>query len=109
MVYQETDKYTIDNFRKECQDAVEMAKQTYISNLGNKLTNHKTSETSYWRILNKVINKCKVPKIPLYLQSPRKKEHYLPNSFPDNAHLCEITVFCPYFHILQMKCLLIYD
>ena len=52
--YQEADKIRLDNFSKECQDAVDTAKQTYISNLGNKLTNLKTSEKSYWRILNKV-------------------------------------------------------
>ena len=39
--YQETDEIRLDNFGKECQDAVETAKQTYISNLANKLTNLK--------------------------------------------------------------------
>ena len=62
--YQETDKIRLDNFRKECQDAIDTAKQSYILNLGNKLTNFKTSEKSYQRVLNKVMNKCKVPKIP---------------------------------------------
>ena len=38
-----------------------------ILNLGNTLTNLRTSEKSYWRILNKVMNKCKVPKIPSLL------------------------------------------
>ena len=46
--YQETDKVRLANFRKECQDAVDTAKQTYILNLGNKLTNLKTSKKSYW-------------------------------------------------------------
>ena len=55
--YQETDKIRVDNFRKECQDVVDTAKQTYILNLGNKLINLKTREKSYWRILNKVTNK----------------------------------------------------
>ena len=32
--YQETNKIRLDNFRKECQDAVATAKQTNISNLG---------------------------------------------------------------------------
>ena len=59
--YQETDKIRLDNFRKECQDAVDTAKQTYILNLGNKLTNIKTSEISYWRTLNKVMHKCRSP------------------------------------------------
>ena len=65
--YQETDKIRLDNFRNKCQDAADTAKQTYILNLGNKITNLKTSEKSYWRILNKVMNRYKVPKIPPFL------------------------------------------
>ena len=37
--YQENDKIRLDNFRKECQDAVDTGKLTDILNLGNKLTN----------------------------------------------------------------------
>ena len=64
---QETDKIRLGNFRKECQDAVDTAIQTYILNLGNKLTKLKTSEKFYWRILNKVMNKRRVPKILPFL------------------------------------------
>ena len=30
----------------------------------NKLNNPSTSQMAYWKIINKVTNKCKTPKIP---------------------------------------------
>ena len=32
--------------------------------MGDKLNNPNTSRKSYWKIINKVMNKCKAPKIP---------------------------------------------
>ena len=32
--------------------------------MGKKLNNPNTSQKSYWKIINKVMNKCKAPKIP---------------------------------------------
>ena len=57
------DKVRLDNFRKECQEAVENAKLTYLANMGKKLNNPNTSQRSYWKIIKKVMNKCKAPKI----------------------------------------------
>ena len=62
--YKPEEKVRFDNFRKECQEAVEIAKLTYLTNMGNKLNNPNTSQKTYWKIINKVMNKCKVPKIP---------------------------------------------
>ena len=53
-----------DAFRKECQENVEKAKSDYLSNLGNKLHDPNTSQKSYWKIINRVMNKCRAPKIP---------------------------------------------
>ena len=43
--YKPEDKVRIDIFRKECQEEVEKAKLSYLTNIGNKLhspnTNHK--------------------------------------------------------------------
>ena len=44
-----------------------MAKWNYLTNMGNKFNNPNTSQKSYWKIINKVMNKCKDPKIPLLL------------------------------------------
>ena len=38
--------------------------QINLANMGKKLNNPNTSQKSYWRIINKVMNKCKAPKIP---------------------------------------------
>ena len=35
--------------------------------MGKKLNNPNTSQKSYWKIINKVMNKCKAPKIPFVL------------------------------------------
>ena len=62
--YKLEDKVRLDNFRKECQEAVENAKLSYLANMGKKLNNPNTSQKFYWKIINKVINKCKGPKMP---------------------------------------------
>ena len=51
-------------FREECQMAVENAKSDYLTDLGNKLNDPNTSQKSYWKIINRVMNKCRAPKIP---------------------------------------------
>ena len=51
-------------FRIECQQTVEMAKMSYLANLGDKLNCANTSQKSYWKIINRVMNKCRSPKIP---------------------------------------------
>ena len=42
--YNEEDELRLDTFRKKCQKAVEFAKLTYLSNLGNKLDDPGTSQ-----------------------------------------------------------------
>ena len=37
---------------------------TYLKNLGNKGNDPSTTQKSYWKIINRVINKCRAPKIP---------------------------------------------
>ena len=67
--YKANDQVRLDTFRKECQVAVESAKKTYLSNLGNKLNDPNTSQKSYWKIINRVMNKCRAPKIPPLLEN----------------------------------------
>ena len=62
--YQLADKIRRDNFRKECLETIERSKLNYIRNLGNKLADPRTSQKSYWKTFNKVMNKCKAPRIP---------------------------------------------
>ena len=62
--YKEEDKVRLEVFRIECQKAVELAKLSYLTNMGNKVNEPGTSPKSYWKIINRVMNKCKAPKIP---------------------------------------------
>ena len=58
------DKVRLDAFRVECQQAVETAKSSYLTNLGNKLHSPNTPQKSYWKIISRVMNKSRAPKIP---------------------------------------------
>ena len=68
--YKLKDKVRLDNFLKECQKAVENGKLTYLASMEKKLNNPNTSQKSYWKIINKVLNKCKAPKmLPLLVNN----------------------------------------
>ena len=54
----------LDAFRAECQIDVQTAKVTYTRHLGNKLNGTNISPKSYWKIINRVINKCRAPLVP---------------------------------------------
>ena len=77
----------LDSSRIECQQAVENAKLSYLLNLGNKVNNVTTSQNTYWRIVNRVMNKCRAPKIPpllvnsLFILISRLKAKYFNDFF----------------------------
>ena len=58
------DKIRVDVFREECNKAISKAKENYLGNLGNELADPSTCRKYYWKIVNKVMNRCKAPKIP---------------------------------------------
>ena len=62
--FNEEDKLRLQSFRNECQLAVETAKSSYLSNLGNKLNDQGTSQKCYWKIIHRVMNKSRAPRIP---------------------------------------------
>ena len=62
--YKEEDKVRLNSFRTECHKAVETAKSSYLTNMGNKANEPGISQKSYWKIINRVMNKCRSPKIP---------------------------------------------
>ena len=85
--YKAQDKIRLDAFRIECQQAVETAKLSYLTNLGNKVNDPVTSQKSYWKIINRVMNKCRAPKIPplfvnnLFILNCREKAQYFNDYF----------------------------
>ena len=67
--YKNEDKIIMDRLRIECSDAIKSAKEKYFRNLGMRLADPTTGQKIYWKILNKFLNKCKVPRIPpLFVQ-----------------------------------------
>ena len=92
--YKEEDKIRLDNFRIECQETVETAKINYLSNRGNKVNDPDTSQKSYWKIINSVMNKCRAPKIPpllvnnvFVLNCGQKAKGFNDLFFQNSAHL----------------------
>ena len=69
--YKVEDKVRLDAFRSECQQEVERAKLSYLKNLGYKVNDPDTSQKIYWKIINKVMNKCRAHKIPPLLVNNR--------------------------------------
>ena len=69
--YKEQDKIRLDVFRIECQEAIATAKLSYLTSMGNKVNDPGTSQKTYWKIINRVMNKCRAPKIPPLLINNR--------------------------------------
>ena len=51
------DQVAVDNFRIECFNIINIAKQNYLSNLGNQVNDQATGPKAYWKILNTLLNK----------------------------------------------------
>ena len=66
--YKDEDKLRLDAFRTECKEAVESAKLSNLANLGSKLNEPGTTSKKYWKIIHRVMNKCRAPKIPPILK-----------------------------------------
>ena len=102
--YREEDKARLDIFRTECHQAVENAKLSYLTNLGNKVNNPNTSQKSYWKIINRVMNKCRAPKMPPLLVNNvftlREKA-----KISNQCRLITNDIVLPAFNFLTSNCL----
>ena len=75
--YRDEDKLRLDALRIECQKSVELVKRNYTLNLGSKLNDPATPKKSYWKLINRVMNRSKLPSIPPIL---------VENAFVINCH-----------------------
>ena len=80
--YKPEDQVAVDNFRIECFNIINIAKQHYLSNLGNQLNDTETGPKAYWKVLNKLLNKSNIPIIPPILHNNR-----LITSFAEKSNL----------------------
>ena len=107
--YKEEDKVRLEVFRIECQKAVESAKLSYLTNMGNKVNDPATSPKSYWKIINRVMNKCRAPKIPpllinnRFILDCREKAKLFNDFFHNNVSLLLITVYYPFLYFSPRK------
>ena len=62
--YREEDKATLETLRNECKESIETAKKSYLEKLANSLNDSDTTHKSYWKIIYRVMNKSRAPKIP---------------------------------------------
>ena len=62
--YREEDKTTLEVLRTECKQSIEAAKNTYLEKLANSLNDPSTTPKNYWKIIYRVMNKTRAPKIP---------------------------------------------
>ena len=61
--FREEDKVDIDRLRDECFQAIKTSKENYLMSLGTKLIDE-TGPKAFWKIINNLLNKCKIPSIP---------------------------------------------
>ena len=62
--YREEDKVTLEALRNECKVSIEAAKKSYLEKLANSLNDSDTTPKNYWKIIYRVMNKTRAPKIP---------------------------------------------
>ena len=102
--YKNEDKVRLEVFRIECQKAVQSAKLSYLTNMGNKVNDPGTSPKSYWKIINSVMNKCRAPKIPpllinnRFILDCREKAKLFNDFFRNNVSLLLMTVYYPFLY-----------
>ena len=65
---QTVDKVLVDHFSNQCLRQ-QKAKNTYLETIGNKLNYPKNALKAYWNIVNKLVNKIQIPRIPPILFS----------------------------------------
>ena len=58
------DRIILDQYRTECDEEIEKSKQNYLLKLGTRLADKNTGQKMYWKIVNNLLNKCKIPRIP---------------------------------------------
>ena len=59
----------IQNMISQGSSLIEDAKQRYFTKIGQTLSNPTTGRKSYWALINKILNKAKVPVIPPLLEN----------------------------------------
>ena len=62
--YKVEDKMRLDSHRDVCNKTIEKSRENYLRQVGMNLADPNTSKRAYWKIMNRIMNKCKASKIP---------------------------------------------
>ena len=87
-----------------CKKGIENRKVNYLTNLGNKLNDPNTSCKSYWKIINRVMNKCRAPRIPpilsnnIFILDCKEKAKLFNDFFSKQCKLISNSSTLPNFH-----------
>ena len=88
---------------------MEDAKLSYLTNLGNIANDPSTSQRLYWKIINRVMNKCRAPKIPpllvnnVFTLNYREKAKIFNDFFSNQCMLITNSSVLPIFNFLADK------
>ena len=69
--YKDMDKIPLDNVKTESFQAIKNARELFLRNQGLKLADPNTGQKTYWKILNKFLNKNHIPRIPPLLNNDK--------------------------------------
>ena len=86
--YRLDDKDRLDTVRIDSQQAVESVRLSHLTNLGKTVNPSKTSQKSYWKMICRVMNECRAPKVTpilvnnLFILNCRENAKHF-NDYPD--------------------------
>ena len=107
--YKAEDKVRLNAFRIECKQKVEAAKLSYLQKLGEKVNSPNTTQKSYWKIINRVMNRCRTPRIPpiivnnLFIINIKEKTKYFNDFFSKQCRPITNSSVLPAFNFLTEK------
>ena len=87
--YKNEDKVILERSKLTCQEAISNAKDTHLKTLGHRLANPSTGQKTYWKIMNKFLNKCKIPRIPPLWKHDRFITDCKAKASLFNEHFCK--------------------
>ena len=100
----EYNKETLINQSNECTKLIIEAKQNYIAKMSSKLDCADTTLSTYWAIINRFLNKKKIPNIPPLLVNNKlvsdfhKKAELFNRHFAEQCTLVQNTSTLPVFN-----------
>ena len=104
--YLDDDKRRLDEFRVEIKAIIKTVKEGYLKKIGSDLADPHVGQKCYWKIVNRIMNKCKAPKIPpilsnnKYIINCKEKATIFANFFAKQCQPLINDSVLPQFHYL---------